>query len=102
MGTKHAVQGFDIVSFKLESRELLRVSNVLWVPEHRRSVLLVSKVEKNGYHILFQDGQVLFVPRRSIFVSLLVLGVREGKLYRLRGQPMHDMACRSRETDEAK
>jgi hypothetical protein len=39
------------------------VSNVLWVLELNMSVLSVPKIEKKGYHILFQDGQVLFVPR---------------------------------------
>jgi hypothetical protein len=40
------------------------------------------------------------VPRWSIFGSTVVLGVREGNLYRLRGQPMSVVASRSRETDE--
>jgi hypothetical protein len=100
MGAKHSVRGSSIVSFRLESGEILRVSNVLWVPELRRSVLSVSKIERKGYHVLFRDGQVLLVPRRSSFRSTVVLGVREGNLYRLRGQPMSVVASRSRETDE--
>jgi hypothetical protein len=63
MGTKHAIRGYGTISFRLESGEVLRVSNVLWVPELRRSVLLVLKIEKKGYHILFRAGQVFFVPR---------------------------------------
>jgi len=55
-------------------------------------VLSVSKIEKKGYHVLFQDGQVLFVPRGSSFISVVVLGVRESNLYRLKGQPMRTMA----------
>jgi hypothetical protein len=30
MGTKHAVQGSGTVSFRMESRDVLRVTNVLW------------------------------------------------------------------------
>jgi hypothetical protein len=86
--------------FRLESGEVSRVSNVLWVPELRRSVLSVLEIEKKGYHLLFRDGRVLFVPRRSSFISTMVLGVREGNLYRSRGQPMRAVASRSRETDE--
>jgi hypothetical protein len=56
MGTGNALQGSCIVSFKLESKEMLRVLNVLWVPELRRSVLSVSEIENKGYHILFRDG----------------------------------------------
>jgi hypothetical protein len=46
---------------------VLRVSNVLWVPKIKRSVFLVSKIERKGYHILFRKGNVLFVPKRSSF-----------------------------------
>jgi hypothetical protein len=63
MGAKHSVRGSGTVSFRLESGEILRVSNVLWVPELRRSVLSVSEIERKGYHVLFRDGQVLLVPR---------------------------------------
>jgi hypothetical protein len=75
---------------------------VLWVPELKRSGLSVSKIEKKGYHIFFQDGKVLLVPRRYSFRSAVVLGVREGNLYRLRSQLMQAVTNSSRETDEEK
>jgi hypothetical protein len=53
MGTKHAVQGSGIVPFRMELGDVLRLTNVLWVPELRRSVLLVSDIEKKGYEVLF-------------------------------------------------
>jgi hypothetical protein len=62
---KHSVRGSNTISFRLESGEILRVSNVLWVPELRRSVLSVSEIERKGYHVLFRYGQVLLVPRRN-------------------------------------
>jgi hypothetical protein len=99
MGTRHAVQGTGTIRFQLESGDVLRVTNVLWVPELRRSVLSVSEIEKKGYHVLFRDGQVLFVPRGSSFKSTVVLGVRESNLYRLKGQPMRAMANSSRVTE---
>jgi hypothetical protein len=80
MGTKHVVQGSSTISFRLESGEVLRVSNILWVPELRRCVLSLSEIENKGYHILFQDGQALFVRRRSSFKSAVVLRVRKGNL----------------------
>jgi hypothetical protein len=43
---------------------------------------------------------VLFVPKQSSFRSTVVLGVRHGNLYRLRGHPMRVVASNSRETDE--
>jgi hypothetical protein len=56
MGTKHAVQGSRTMPFWMELEGILRVTNVLWVPELRRSVLLVSTIEKKGYEVLFRDG----------------------------------------------
>jgi hypothetical protein len=51
---------------------------------------------------LFRYGKVLLVPRLSIFISIVVLGVREGNLYRLWGHPMSVVTNRSRETEEEK
>jgi hypothetical protein len=66
------------------------VSNALWVP----------KIDGKGYHILFRKGHVLFVPKRSSFKLAVILGVREGNLYSLRGQPMRVVGNKSREKDE--
>jgi hypothetical protein len=46
----------------MESGGMLRVMDVLWVPELRRSVLSVSMIEKKGFDIAFQDGQALIKP----------------------------------------
>jgi hypothetical protein len=92
MGTKHAVKGSGIVPFQMESGGMLRVMDVLWVPELRRSVLSVSTIEKKGFDVLFQDGQALIKPRGSSSDTTTVLGVRESNLYRLKGQPMRAMA----------
>jgi hypothetical protein len=51
MGTKHAVQRSRIVPFLMESGGVFRVTNVLWVPKLKRSVLLVSTIEKKGCEV---------------------------------------------------
>jgi hypothetical protein len=76
----------------MESGDVLRVTNVLWVLELGRSVLSVSTIEKKGFDVLFPDGQVLIKPRGSSSDTVVVLGVRESNLYRLKGQPMRAMA----------
>jgi hypothetical protein len=43
---------------------------------------------------------VLFISRRYRLRSMVILGVRIRKLYRLRGNPMHVVANRSIEKDE--
>jgi hypothetical protein len=59
---------------------MLRVMDMLWVPELRRSVLSFSTIEKNGFDITFQDGYVLINPRGSSSDTTIVLRVRERKL----------------------
>jgi hypothetical protein len=56
MGTKHTVQGYGTMSFQMESGDVLRVTNVLWVPKLRKSVFSVSTIEEKGYEVLFRDG----------------------------------------------
>jgi hypothetical protein len=91
MKTKHAVKGFGTVPFRIESRGVLRVTTVLWVPE-LNSVLSVSTFEKKGVEVLFRDGQALIKPKESNSDTTTVLGVRESNLYRIKGQPMRAMA----------
>jgi hypothetical protein len=92
MGTKHAMQGFGTVSFWIELGDVLKMTNVLWVPELMTSVLSVSAIDKKGFDVVLQDGQVLIKPKGSSSDTSVVLGVRESNLYRLKGQPMRVMA----------
>jgi hypothetical protein len=62
MGTNHAVQGSGTMAFWMELGGVLRVTNVIWVPELKRSVLSVSTIEKKGFEVLFRDGHVLIIP----------------------------------------
>jgi hypothetical protein len=64
------------------------VADVLYVLEIKMNLLLVSAMENNGYAISFQDGQVLIRPNTFDIDSARVLGVREGKVYRLQGKPV--------------
>jgi hypothetical protein len=56
MGIKHTVQGSGTMPFWMESGDVLRVTNVLRVPELRKSVLSVSTIEKKGFDVVFRDG----------------------------------------------
>jgi hypothetical protein len=84
----------------MESRGMLRVTNVLWVPELRISVLSVSTIEKKGFDIVFQDGHALIKPRGSSSDTTLILGVRESNLYRLKGKPMRAMVSNTMEKNK--
>jgi hypothetical protein len=85
VGTKHSVKESGIMPFQMESGGVLRVMNVLWVPECKRSVLSVSMIDKKGFYILFQDGQALIKHRGSSSNTTMVFGVRERNSYRING-----------------
>jgi hypothetical protein len=59
------------------------VADVLYVSELKMNLLSVSAMEDNGYAISFKDGQVLIQLKGSDTNSARVLGVREGKVYKL-------------------
>ena len=92
IGTKHVVNGFGIVPFWMESTGKLRVEDVLWMQKLKRSVISVSMIEKKRFDIAFHNGKVLIIPRESSSYKAIVFGVRERNLYRLKGQPMREIA----------
>jgi hypothetical protein len=53
IGTMHAVKGVGCVRFQLESRGSLEVAKVLFFPELKLSLLLVSALEDEGYGVMF-------------------------------------------------
>jgi hypothetical protein len=48
MGTMHAVQGSGTVRLWMELKDVLRVTNVLWMTEIKSSVLSVSVIEEES------------------------------------------------------
>jgi hypothetical protein len=88
MGTKHAMKGFRIVSFHMDLGGTLRVEDVLWVPECKRSVISVAMIEKKGFDVAFQNGKGLIMPKGSISNKEDVFRVRDKNLYRIKGHPI--------------
>jgi hypothetical protein len=85
MDTIHVVKGSRTLSFWIESRGMLRVMDVLWEPELKKSALSVSGIEKNDFDVLFHDGKAQIKPRGSSSDTTIALGVRESNLYRIKG-----------------
>jgi len=84
MVTKHAMKGYGTFPLQMESRGILRVQDVLWVPELKRSVILVSMIEKKGFDVAFQDGNVLIMPIGSNSEKLIFFGVIERNLHMIK------------------
>jgi hypothetical protein len=87
MHTMHAVKGVGCVKFQLESGVSLEVAGVMYVPGLK--LLSVSALEDMGYAVMFEDGQVLIRSEGADTQDATVrLGIREGMLYRVLGQPV--------------
>jgi hypothetical protein len=80
---KYAVKGEGTITFQLESGGSLDAQDVLYVPGLKNNFLSVSAMEDRGFFITFQRGKVLIHPEKSSPDTTMVIGVREGTLYRL-------------------
>jgi hypothetical protein len=77
-----------IVPFQLKSGTSLEFDDVLFVPSLRKNLLSISFMEDKGFAVEFKNQQVLNKLKESSPNIAQVIGVREGKLYRLQGEPV--------------
>lgn len=77
---QYPIKGVGEASYKLESGELLKMKDVLYVPGLKKNLLSKSGLEKKGFRVAFVDGQVLMWPRGSTINDAVVIGVEEGGL----------------------
>jgi hypothetical protein len=74
------------VQFQLESRGSFDSQEVLYVPGLKKNILSILVMEDNGYEVKFQRGQVFICSGGDNPNTALRIGVRDGNLYRLKGQ----------------
>jgi hypothetical protein len=86
--TRHAVKGVGCVKFQLESRVSLEVDEVMYVPELKVNLLSISALEDMGYDVMFVDGHVLIRAEGAALDAAVRLGIRQGMMYRVLGQPV--------------
>ena len=84
----HAVEGVGKVIFQLESGGYLEVGDVLFVPELKRNLVSVSALEDDGYAVLHVSGHVYIYPVSGGLGAASLLGIRDGRMYRVLGHPV--------------
>jgi hypothetical protein len=77
------VVGRGTVTFQWESMPPISFRDVLCVPELKKNLISVSTLQDRGLEVSFRGTEVLIHPKGSRLISGQVLGVRDGKLYRL-------------------
>ena len=65
----------------------MKMKNVLFVPGLKKNLLSISTFNAKGMSVPFVDGQVLMWLKGNTIYDAVVIGEKEGGLYKLKGQP---------------
>jgi hypothetical protein len=87
--------GIGIVTFRRDSMPPISFRDVLYVPGLKKNLISVSTLQDRGLEVTFRGTEVLIHPKGSSLASGQVIGVRDGKLFRLLFQSLHALAVSS-------
>jgi hypothetical protein len=83
--SKHAIKGVGEASLQIDLVNPLLIKYILFVQGLKKNILSISALEDKGFRVAFVDGQVLLWPKNSSINKDIVIGFREGGLYKLKG-----------------
>jgi hypothetical protein len=63
----------------------LHIEEILYVPGLKKNLISVAVLEDKGYRVTFMDKKALLWPKNEELNSTIVIGIREGGLYKLPG-----------------
>jgi hypothetical protein len=82
---QYQIKGVGEASYKLDSRNPMKMKEVLYVLGLKKKLLSISVLDEKGYRVSFVYGQVLMWPRGKAFDDVVVIIFQEGGLYKLKG-----------------
>jgi hypothetical protein len=62
----YPIKGIGESTYKLDSRTLMRMKDVLYVPGLTENLLSISDLDKKGFKFSFMDGEFLMWPKGKI------------------------------------
>jgi hypothetical protein len=83
---QYPIKGVRDASYKLDSRNPMKMKEVLYVPRLKENLLSISSLDEKGYRVAVFDGKFIMWPRWNTFYDVVVIGVQEGGLYKLKGR----------------
>ena len=86
----YAIEGIGSTSLKLEWGWSLHLEEVLYVPGLKKNILSVGVLEDKGYIVAFTKGKAIMWPLGGDMSSAIEIGVKEGNVYHLTGNPIQD------------
>ena len=81
---QYLIKGIGEASYKLDSRNPLKMKEVLFVPGIKKNLLFISALDKKGYIVAFIYGQVLMSPKGNKIEDVVVINEEERGLYKLK------------------
>jgi hypothetical protein len=89
------VAGIGIVTFWSDDMPPISFRDVVYVPGLKKNLISISTLQDRGLEVTFRGTEVLIHPKGSLLASEQVIGVRDGKMFRLLFQPLHALAMSS-------
>jgi hypothetical protein len=82
---QYSIKGVGEASYKLDSRKAMRMKEMLYVLGLKKNLLSILALDEKGFRVAFVDREVLMWPKGNKFDDVVVIGVQEGGLYKLKG-----------------
>ena len=79
---QYPIKGSGKSSYKLDSRKNITMKEVFFVPGLKKNILSISALDGKGMRVAFIDGQVIMWPKGKTIDDAIVIGEREGGLYK--------------------
>jgi hypothetical protein len=86
------VVGIGIFTFQRDGMPPISFRDVLYVPRLKKNLISVSTLQDRGLKVSFRVTEVFIHPNGSSLASGKVIGVRDGKLFKILFQPLHALA----------
>ena len=92
---QYPIKGSGEANYKLDSEKSMKMKDVLFVPGLKKNILSISGLHAKGMRVASVDGKVPMWPNGKTIDDAVVIGEKEGGLYKLKGQPkqalVHDL-----------
>jgi hypothetical protein len=81
---QYPIKGVGEAYYRLDSKKTTKMKDVLYVPSLKTNLLSISTLDEKGFKFAFIDGEVLMWPRGKSIDDVVVIGAKEGGLYKLK------------------
>ena len=84
------MKGTGTVTLHLSHGQVLRLQDVLYVPDLKKNLVSISAMEDKGFKVAFVDGKVRIWKQN--FKEALTIDFRVDTLYQVGGSPLGAMS----------